>query len=336
MMAHRTIDQKPSGYDFAKARELIEIRGTGGLSLHDRRVMNVLYANAGQRLCDDVEHVIGIAELRGSHKGGERVKDSILRLMTTVVQMPTIGKNGKPATKRVTVLSDTTTSDDENDPTGQVVYSFSRGMREIIKDSTLWGRVKTAVIFAFTSKYSLALYEIISARINLKHVWQQDFSVKDFRSLLGVPDDKLLRMPDLLRNCIQVAEAEVSGMADFGVKIVPMRKGGTARGVVTGFRVSWWHKEGPALQEAFKEIQRSKVGRLQRLTGKSEKLAGVSTDVAAALEDLRGSRAARPAKALGGSPPKATEAERLAAADAEVSEMLERMRAEEQARQVAG
>ena len=40
-------------------------------------------------------------------------------------------------------------------------------MREIIKDSTLWGRVRTAVIFAFTSKYSLSLYELLTARINL-------------------------------------------------------------------------------------------------------------------------------------------------------------------------
>ena len=63
-MLHLTIDQKPSGDDFAKAREVIEIRGTGSLTLHDRRVMNVLYANAGQKICDDVQHVIGLADLR--------------------------------------------------------------------------------------------------------------------------------------------------------------------------------------------------------------------------------------------------------------------------------
>ena len=292
-MTNRTIDQKPHGDDFAKARELIEIRGASELSLQDRRVMNVLYANAGQRLCDDVFHSIGIAELRGPHKGSERVKDSIVRLMKTVVQVPVTGRNGKPATKRVQVLSDTTTSDDEDDPTGQVLYSFSKGMREIIKDSTLWGRVRTAVVFAFTSKYSLALYELITARINLKHLWQEEFSLADFRELLGVPKDKLLRMPDLLRYCINVAETEVNGLADFGVKIEPIREGGPKRGLVTGFRVSWWRKDIPALQEAFMEISRSKVGRLARLTGKTAevvkagKIPGISDDVAAALQELR-------------------------------------------------
>jgi hypothetical protein len=287
-----TIDQRPTGDDFAKARELIEIRGTGELSLQDRRVMNVLYANAGQQLCDDVFHSIGIAELRGSHKGSERIRDSILRLMKTVVQVPVTGRNGKPATKRVPVLSDTTTSDDESDPTGQVIYSFSKGMREIIKDSTLWGRVRTAVIFAFTSKYSLALYELITARINLKYIWQEEFSVSDLRALLGVPDGKLQRIPNLLQKVIRPAELEVNGLADFGVKIDPIREGGPKRGLVTGFRVSWWRKDIPALQEAFKEINRSKVGRLARLNGKAVEVVsaggipGISDEVAAGLKKL--------------------------------------------------
>ena len=72
---HLTVNQKPNGDDLAKAREVIEIRGTGNLTLHDRRVIDTLYANAGQKICDDVNHVIGLSELRGSHKGGERVKD---------------------------------------------------------------------------------------------------------------------------------------------------------------------------------------------------------------------------------------------------------------------
>jgi hypothetical protein len=267
---HRTLDQNPGPDDFAKARELIEIRGTGNLTLHDRRVMNTLYANAGQRLCDDVEHVISLKALRGVHKGGERVKDSIIKLMTTIVQVPVKGKNGKPATKRAQILSDTTTSDDEDDPTGQVVYSFSKGMREIIRDSTLWGRVRNAVIFAFTSKYSLALYELISARVNLKHVWEEDFGVNDLRALLGVPEGKLTRIPNLLQRVVNPAVLEVNGLADFGVQIAPIRKGGSVRGLVTGFRVSWWKKDNPGLQEAYSELKRPKVGRIARLSGQVE------------------------------------------------------------------
>jgi hypothetical protein len=288
-VAFRTVDQKPHGDDFAKARELIEVRGTGALSLHDRRVMNVLYANAGTQLCDDVEHVIAISELRGLHKGGERVKDSILRLMKTVVEMPTKDRKGRPSVKLVPVLSDTTVSDDDDNPSGQVIYSFSPGMRAIIKDSTLWGRVRTAVVFAFTSKYSLALYELITARINLTHIWQEDFSVQDLRELLGVPDGKLLRVPNLIQKVVRPAEIEVNGLADFGVKIEPIRTGGTMRGLVTGFKVAWHRKDIPGLKEAYSELHRSKVGRIARLSGKVETvrpLGDLSADPTAVDEEL--------------------------------------------------
>jgi hypothetical protein len=290
-VAFRTVDQKPHGDDFAKARELIEVRGTGALSLHDRRVMNVLYANAGTQLCDDVEHVIAISELRGLHKGGERVKDSILRLMKTVVEMPTKDRRGRPSVKLVPVLSDTTVSDDDDNPSGQVIYSFSPGMRAIIKDSTLWGRVRTAVVFAFTSKYSLALYELITARINLTHVWQEDFTVQDLRELLGVPDGKLMRVPNLIQKVIRPAEIEVNGLADFGVKIEPIRTGGTMRGLVTGFKVAWYKKDIPGLKEAYSELHRCKVGRIARLSGKVETvrpLGELSAEQKAADEELSG------------------------------------------------
>lgn len=232
--------------------------------------MNVLYANAGPSICDDIDHLIMIAELRGSHKGGERVTDSIRRLMRTLVEVPTKDSQGAPATKLVQILSDSTVTDNENNPQGQVKYSFSRGMRDIIKDSTLWGRVKSAVVFAFTSKYALALYELITARINLKHKWQEEFSVKDLRALLGVPEGKLERIPNLLQRVIQPACLEVNALADFGVEIEPIRKGGKIRGLVTGFRVSWWRKDVDGLQAAYSELKQPKVGRRARLEGRVE------------------------------------------------------------------
>jgi len=138
-MLFKTIDQKPAGDDFAEARELIEIRGTDTLTLQDRRIINMLYANAGARLSDDVRHVIGMAELRGNHKGGERVKDPVLRLMKTIVTVPDFDQRGSSAGQNVQILSTTTITDDDDDPFGQVIYEFSPAMRAIIRDSTLLG-----------------------------------------------------------------------------------------------------------------------------------------------------------------------------------------------------
>lgn len=266
----RTVEQRPDlRHGFAKAGELIEVTGTGHLTLQDRRVLNLLYEAAGSRICDEAEHHVSIKHLRGSHKGAERVKDSIERLMKTLVYVPVTGRNGKPATKRVQLLSDTTISDDDEDPTGEVTFSLSKGLRSIIKNSTYWGRVRGQVMFAFTSKYSLALYELAALRVNL-HKTTETFGVAEFRALLGVPDDKLRLNSDLLRYCVQPAVLEVNGLADFGVEVEPIRQGGTMRGLVTGFRVSWWKKELPELHKAHAELSRSKVGRLARLSGTAE------------------------------------------------------------------
>jgi hypothetical protein len=269
-MLFKTIDQKSNAAEFAKARELIEIRGTDVLTLQDRRIINLLYANAGAKLCEDVQHVMSINELRGNHKGGERVKDSILRLMKTIVTVPDLDRRGNSAGQNVQILSTTTITDDDDDPYGQVIYEFSPAMRAIIRDSTLWGRVRSAVVFAFTSKYALALYELVTARVNMKRKWQEEFSIEDLRALLGVPETKLQRVPNLLQRVIHPAALEVNGLADFGVAVEPVRRGGQERGLVTGFLVSWWKKDVPELQAAYQELKQPKVGRMARLRARAD------------------------------------------------------------------
>lgn len=266
----RTIDQKPDYQGFPKAGELIHVTGAAHLSLQDRRVFNLLIAEAGDKACDDVQHHVPISTLRGSHKGAERVKDSIERLMTTLVHVPVTGRNDKPATLRVQLLSDTTTSDDDADPTGEVAFSFSPGLRSIIKNSLYWGRIRPQVMFAFTSKYSLALYELTASRVNLKHKDSQIFGMVEMRALLGVPEDKLKLNSDFLRYCIQPAVIEVNGLSDFDVELEPIRRGGTMRGIITGFRMTWARKSLPEMHKAHAELASPKVGRLARLTGTAE------------------------------------------------------------------
>ena len=102
-------------------------------------------------------------------------------------------------------------------------------------------------------------------------------------------------------------------MADFGVKVEPVRKGGKLRGKVTGFRVSWWRKNAEQLKEAYKEIRQPKVGRIARLTGKVENMAPHMPMLEA----------------------ETTAGQLDPVVEAEVHEMLERMRAEERQRVAA-
>lgn len=263
----RTLAQRHGHEGIVKPGELIEIRQTAALTLHDRRVLNLLIENAGPGITEDEPHHIAMVRLRGpAHKGGERVKDSIVRLMTTLVEVPTLDRNGNRATLRTALLASTTTTDDESSPSGEVTYSFSKEMREVISKSRYWGRIKAYVMFAFTSKYTLALYEALCLRINMRRA-EEILSVADFRQMLAVEDGKLQSYSDLRRYCIQPAMEEINGLSDFNVEIEPIREGGQLRGKLTGFRVSWERKEPDEWQAVLDELLRAKIGRKARIRG---------------------------------------------------------------------
>lgn len=263
----RTLEQKNSQAEgFAKAGELIEIRGTGNLTLQDRRVLNLLYAHAGNRIAEDCYHRIALTELRGSHVGNERVKDSIRRLVKTVVEIPIEDRRGRPATRMFPLLDDSTICDDEDDPLAELTYSFSKGVRAIIGRSEHWGRIQSQILFQFSSKYALALYELLCLRRNLS-VSVETFGADDFRALLGVGADEYGRMPDFLRRVVEPAVTEVSGLSDLRVSVLPLRKGESKRGKVTGFMVRWHRKNAREMAATVREWERSRMGRAARLRG---------------------------------------------------------------------
>jgi plasmid replication initiation protein len=274
----RTIVQRYNLDGIAKAGEMIEVRQSSDLTLHDRRVLNLLIRYAGDKIADDCEHVIAMRDLRSTHKGGERVRDSIERLMTTLVLVPTKDSKGRKATRRTTLLADTTTTDDEDNPQGEVRYSFSPTMRDILRRSEYWGRIKPHVMFAFSTKYALALYEALCLRRNLTRC-EQVFSVEDFREMLGVGTDKLTKFKNLKNWAITPAVEEINALSDFNVEVEPVREGGPKRGTVTGFRVRWDIKEPDEWERVTAELMRSKVGRKARIRGTVERVTdALSTD----------------------------------------------------------
>jgi len=267
----RTIVQRYNLDGIAKAGEMIEVRQSYALTLHDRRVLNLLIRHAGEKIADDCEHIMPMRDLRSTHKGGERVRDSIERLMTTLVLVPTKDSKGRKATRRTTLLSDTTTTDDEDNPQGEVRYSFSPTMRDILRCSEYWGRIKPHVMFAFSTKYALALYEALCLRRNLSRT-EQTVSVEDFREMLGVSTDKLTTYKNLKSWAITPAVEEINALSDFNVEVEPVRQGGQQRGMVTGFRVCWEVKEPEEWERVLAELMRSKVGRKARIRGTVERV----------------------------------------------------------------
>lgn len=261
----RTIEVEPDEYSLIKPGELVDVVEVSPLTLHDRRVYNLLILNAWGSITEPKEHCIHKRELRGSHNVNFRVGESIERLMGAIARVQIV-RDGKAYIRRVQLLAPTDESTDNN---GLLYYSFHAGLRSIIKQSAQFARLQKDVMFSFSSKYALALYEMVQKRGNLKHKWSEEFPVDRFRGLLGVESGKLTEFKHLKYRAIDPAVLEVNGLGEFGCKVEPVYKGRK----VVALRLSWWAKNLEQKKATLKELRVSRVGRRARLRGTVETIA---------------------------------------------------------------
>src|SRR3954466_4678510 len=179
--------------------------------------------------------------------------------------------------------------------TGLLYYSFHAGLRSIIKQSSQYARLQKKVMFAFSSKYALALYEMVQKRGNMRFKTSEEFPVDRFRGLLGVEPGKLTQFKSFKQRAIDPAVLEVNGLGEFGCKVEPIYTGRK----VTAVRLSWWVKNLDERINAMNELRFSRVGRRARLKGESvtvmPRLAlNPSQDVAVARAGRSGGRSTHP------------------------------------------
>ena len=125
-----------------------------------------------------------------------------------------------------------------------------------------------------TSKYAIALYELVCLRANREQCVEV-LSYESFRDLLGVPPETYERGLDFQRKVVDPALLEVNGLSDMGVSIELRRR--HARAPIHEVAIAWWHKTGDEFRAAVQERNRSKVGRLARLRGEVEKMEVLKT-----------------------------------------------------------
>lgn len=254
-----TVSLSPRSGEMIKPAELIDISGAGGISLLASKIYNRLIQHAfGPEMTKEGSTFqIRLAELRGLHDSNDQIRPSLKILQTTVITAKL--SNGK--TRQVQLLGGIDIDDDDRKD-GILEYGFDHKLAELLKDSSIFAKLELRVIYQFTSKYALALYESVSRRIRMNNC-VEDFSLDELRDLLRVPDGKLKRFAQLNQWAIQPALLEVNGLADFKVYIRPKKQGRSIVGVV----MSWSWKDEAGQREAWNEGQRPKVGRRARLTG---------------------------------------------------------------------
>jgi hypothetical protein len=271
-MAHLTMLQRTNLEGFPKAGELIEITGAHELEASDRAIVNLLYQHAhdsGHLGEKDAEWEIPISTLRASrHKGNERVRDSLDRLMRVVVTVPLPDrKTGEPRILKTHLFDFFDLSADETSERATVRFGLPKNLQPILAGSNRWGRIKAEVVCAMTSKYAIALYEMVQLRTNMDRCIET-FSLARFRDLLGVPPGAYKLGADFAKRVTDPAMLEVNGLSDVGVDLTLVRRNPYAP--IEAVTVTWWKKEGDDFRAAMRERNRSKVGRMARLRGEVE------------------------------------------------------------------
>jgi hypothetical protein len=270
-MAHLTVLQRTNLDGFPKARELIDITGAHALEASDRAILNLLYQHAhdsGRMGEKDAEWEISLGQLRPSrHESNDRITNCLDRLLKVVVNVPHMAADGEPRVLKTHLIDFVDLSADESNPRATVRFGVPKKLHPILAESNRWGRIKAEVVCAMTSKYAMALYEMVQLRANLDRCIET-FPIARFRDLLGVPPGAYERGNDFIRFVIDPATLEVNGLSDVGVQIDVKRR--HTRAPIESVTTSWWKKQGDEFRNAMRERDQSKLGRMARLRGKVE------------------------------------------------------------------
>jgi len=114
-----------------------------------------------------------------------------------------------------------------------------------------------------------------------------DYSLDEFRELLGVPPGRYRTFGELNKHVLKPAVAEVNALAPFGLSVLPIKEGKR----VVKIRAGWWAKDSLSLRQAWDEMHRSKIGRRARIAGTSEHVAEPVASIGRLLRDDRLARA---------------------------------------------
>jgi Initiator Replication protein len=270
-MAHLTVLQRTNLDGFPKSGELIEISGGHALEASDRAIMNLLYQHAHDsgRLADPgASWEMPITALRPSkHNGTDRIRDSLSRLLS--VQVKVAYRDGKTGRERIllTHLFESFDIPADEGIGGPVRFRVPAALVPVLAQSSRWGRIKAEIVCAMTSKYAIALYELVCLRAGMDRCGEA-FPIARFRDLLGVPPGAYERGNDFMRFVIEPAMLELSGLSDIGVQIDVARR--HPRAPIETITVVWWKKQGDEFRAAMRERSQSKVGRMARLKGAVE------------------------------------------------------------------
>jgi len=239
---------RPNGGEMLKPAELIEIDGAEKLTLNARRIYNVLLHNAHGPELGDPHHVfrISFAELKFAHAGNDRLAPAIKSLMKTIVTV----RREDGGTTFFPLLGKTSITDPKRER-GILTYRFDPDLVDLLRDSRIFAKLQLDVVHNVSSKYALALYEIVAKRVRLSFVKSETFKLDDFKLMLGVEQGKLGTYSNFLKFAMTPAFDEVNRLADFNVVFEPIKVGRK----VDAIRIAWAVKDVSERKKAYAALR---------------------------------------------------------------------------------
>ncbi len=191
------------------------------ISLLQRKIWNVLLANAFDDLLSKDEYSIKIKDLAEILKFDsndiELVKEAVTKMQKVLVQWNVLEKDDE-----AWISSQFLGEVNITKQSGVIWYTWGKYLREKLCNPTMYAKINLAIQSRFKSKYSLVLYELcvdyfIKKQGKGETPW---INIEDFKKLMGVENDKYCQEYKRLNDfVIKKAVKEVNEKSDIFVAI---------------------------------------------------------------------------------------------------------------------
>jgi hypothetical protein len=253
--------------EIVKAGELVEARFARGASpsAPARKVLALLIQKAAGDAWKPGPHSMLKRDLRGSHKGNERLPDIFDELQRTLLRIETVAPDGRAAALVAPVIA-YRIEHLEDDDGSCVWWEFSEPARRAMQGSDYYAALNRGTLLAFGSRYAVTMYErgcLLAGRRDPR--WRGD--VPTLREVLGVPAKVYRDWGDIRARVVEPAIAEVNQIADF---VASYRVENGPRNKVVAVELWFMPKDPAGRNAAAAELNRSRVGRKARRAGTVE------------------------------------------------------------------
>ena len=209
--------------EFIKASPAIQIQSK--ITHLQRRVWNVLLANAYDELPNKDIHRVSVADLAKSlgfnSHNEDYLKETLKALVDCTVEWNVLGKDKEQEWGVASLLGSVRIKD------GVCTYSFAAHLRYKLYNPRIYTKLNLRLQNRFTHRYALILWEVCFDYFDTARGQGETpfISLETFKDLMGIAMDDYPAFKTLNQRVIKPAIEEINALTNFFIEIEPKRIG---------------------------------------------------------------------------------------------------------------